>query len=98
VRLRVIHTVEHETGGRLHSHAAIGLPKHISPAEFEQAVKKCWYQSEWGDCRPDAVKIKYGADQKWVSSYLLKLGQKSGLETWVDCIDWGSFYNPITGA
>jgi hypothetical protein len=27
-----------------------------------------------------------------------KLRQKSGLETWVDCIDWGSFYNPITGA
>jgi len=72
LRLRVIPVIESEADGRLHFHAAIEPPPHLSPAEFEWIVRKCWFETEWADCRYDGVKIKFRAEPYWVHSYILK--------------------------
>lgn len=97
LKLKVIPVLERELEGRLHYHAAIELPKHLTPADFERAVKKCWFNTNWGDCRHDGIHIKFGADTNWVLTFMLKRRQKSGLEKWIDCIDLNSLNNPITG-
>jgi hypothetical protein len=89
-RVKVIPVVEKSEFGRWHIHAAIELPSHIDPITFEELVRECWSKVDWADER---VFIRDNADEGWLT-YILKRGQKSGLETWSDCIVWESLHNP----
>jgi hypothetical protein len=89
-RLKVLPVLEKEEGGRFHLHAAIEPPEHLSQLEFKSLINRCWSKTHWGY---NVNLVRFGADQGWID-YQLKPGQKSGLETWSDCIDWKSFHNP----
>ena len=93
-RLRVIAVLEKELYGRWHYHAAIELPAHISLVNFERLIHESWGKTHWGY---DRVQVRDNADQRWVR-YMLKPRQKSGFETWSDCIDWDPLHNPIADA
>jgi hypothetical protein len=95
-RLRVIAVIErraileNETFGRWHIHAAIEPPTHLTGAEFETLIRECWERTDWAY---DEVLVRQNADRGWID-YMLKRGQKDGLEQWLDTIDLDSIYNP----
>jgi hypothetical protein len=93
-RLRVIGVLEKAEVGRWNYHAAIELPTHLTPEQFETLIRNCWSGMHWGYCK---MKIEFDADQTWVN-YMLKPWQKSGLEVWADAIDLEHLYNPIADA
>jgi hypothetical protein len=88
-RVRVIPILEKDGNGRFHYHAAIEPPLHIRHEDFWAYVRHCWAEVDWAYERNA---IEFGADEGWIN-YMLKLGQKSGLEAWSDCIDWHNFHN-----
>jgi len=90
-RLRVIPVLEKDHGGRFHYHLAIEPPAGIDGDQFAMKIRDCWKRIDWGY---NEIDIQRDADRSWVDNYMLKLRQKSGLEAWVDCIDWGSLHNP----
>ena len=93
-RLRVISVLEKDAHARWHYHAAIEPPPHVDEAEFLRMIRKCWRKVDWGY---EQTCVRSGADAGWIR-YMLKPRQKSGFETWSDCIDWFSFHNPIADA
>jgi hypothetical protein len=89
-RVKVVPVIEKENCGRWHIHAAIELPSHVDAVTFEQLVQQSWSKVDWAY---DRVFLRDNADRGWLE-YILKRGQKSGLETWSDCIVWESLHNP----
>ena len=79
---------------RWHIHAAIELPPHLEPARFDEMIRECWSRVDWGY---DRILLRDNADTGWLD-YMLKPWQKSGLETWSDCIVWECLHNPIADA
>jgi hypothetical protein len=88
-RLRVISVVE-EGDGRWHAHAAIECPDHLSVEEFKPQIQNCWSKCHWSH----GLYIQTAFDARGWTNYMLKLRQKSGLETWGDAIDLDTTYNP----
>ena len=84
-QLRVIAVTE-KGEGRWHKHVAIEPPEHLTPEAFEFEIWLCWNRTHWGYKEID---IQRRADRGWVD-YMLKPRQKSGLETYIDCIDLNS--------
>ena len=91
-RLRVIPVLEREMGGRWHYHAAVEPPSYLESSAFEKLIHDCWSRTDWGHGN---VLVREAADRKWIN-YMLKHWQKSGLESWEDCIDWESLNNSQT--
>lgn len=91
-RLRVLPVVEKSADGRWHIHAAVEPPAHITAEQFENEIRYCWTKKT--DLGYRQIDIQPNANGGWID-YMLKARQKSGLETWEDCIDWYSFHNPI---
>jgi hypothetical protein len=95
-RLLVLDVIEKDKHGRWHIHAAIEPPEKMTDFQFGQTIKKCWLgwnektKNIWAYRETD---IKFGANEGWIE-YMLKAAQKSGLDSWSDCIDWYSLYNP----
>lgn len=88
-RLRILAALEKAADGRFHYHVAVEPPLHLAPHDFEAYVRHCWAQVDWAH---DRISIEFGADEGWVN-YMLKLRQKSGFESWSDCMDWHNCYN-----
>jgi hypothetical protein len=88
-RVRVIPVIEKGADRRFHYHLAIEPPLHLAPDDFAEYVRHCWGQVDWAYNRNS---IEFGADEGWIN-YMLKLGQKSALQAWSDCLDWHNFYN-----
>jgi hypothetical protein len=88
-RFRVISVLEKDADGRFHYHAAIELPAHVMPGDFEALIRECWSKVHWGY---DRISVAFDVDPGWIR-YMLKLRQKSGLQAWPHCIDWQNFYN-----
>lgn len=88
-RINVIPIIEKDEHGRWHIHAAIEPPLHVDAAQFEGLIQHCWRKTHWGY---DRIAIDQ-SPRRGLINYMLKPTQKSGLETWVNCIDWNSLYN-----
>ena len=93
-KLRVIPVVEKSTFGRWHIHAAIEPPSHIDVVRFDELVRLCWSKVDWAY---DRVVLRDKADRGWLD-YIFKPWQKSGLETWSDCIALHSLHNRFADA
>jgi hypothetical protein len=93
-RVKVIPVLEKDKLGRFHFHAAVELPPHLEPVEFDEMIRECWSKVDWGY---EQVFVRDKADDGW-NYYMLKRRQKSGLETWSDCIVWESLHNPTVDA
>jgi len=93
-RLRLIAVLEKDLLGRWHFHAAIEPPLHLNPEQFDKEIRCCWAKTHWAYRE---VMVRDNADPGWLK-YMLKRRQKSGLEHWLDTIDWDAFHNPIAGA
>jgi hypothetical protein len=93
-RIKVLPILERAQLGRWHIHAAIELPAHISPTRFDELIRQCWSKVDWAD---DRIFFRDNANRGWID-YMLKPWQKSGFETWLDCIVWECLHNPIVGA
>lgn len=93
-RVRVIPVLEKEEFGRWNIHAAIELPRHTDAFRFDQLIRKSWSKVDWAYNR---IWARDDANKGWLN-YMLKPRQKSGLETWSDCIVWECLHNPIADA
>ena len=81
-RLKTIAVVERNADGRLHYHATIDRPAHVSFEDFERAVRLQWRRTQFGYL---AMDVQDHADEGWID-YMLKSQQKGGLRD--DFIDW----------
>lgn len=93
-RLRVISVLEKQKDGRWHFHVSIEPPSHLSELLFRTLIRDCWDRVHWAHGQDE---IETSADQGW-TNYMLKLRQKSEFESFSDCIDWESLYNPVADA
>ena len=90
-RLRVIPVLEKSAIGPYHWHITLERPSHVSESKFKFLINDTWAKVHWANKQTDIV---INCDGGW-SWYILKQQQKDGLETWLDCIDWECFFNPI---
>jgi len=67
---------------------------NTSAMSIEQIIHELGPQTDWGYGN---IKVM-SHENEYLVAYMLKPGQKSWSETWFDCIDWNSFYNPIADA
>jgi hypothetical protein len=93
-RMNVIPVLEKERSGRWHYHLAIEPPTHLSPEIFTALIIDCWLRTDWAF--PDCL-VQQNPDAGW-NNYILKLRQKTELETWFDCIDLNCLTNTFAGA
>jgi hypothetical protein len=92
--LRVIMVLEREIDGRWHIHAAIECPAHLIEPDFKTLINNCWSSLDWSY----GLHVQPAYDADGWTDYLLKLRQKSGLESWGDAIDLDSTHNPPADA
>lgn len=93
-RLKVIPVLEKQRDGRWHFHVAIEPPPHFSELHFKILIRDCWDKVHWAYGQDE---IEINANQGW-TNYMLKLRQKSELESFSDCIDWETIHNPVVDA
>ena len=82
-RLQTIAVIEKNADGRLHYHAAIDRPAHVSFSDFAEAISLHWRRTVFGY---RAIDVQDQADFGW-TDYILKLEQKDSL---LDAIDWNN--------
>jgi hypothetical protein len=90
-RLRVVPILEKSAEGRWHYHLAIEPPAFTDPSDFGEIAMTCWLSTPLGYDHGD---VTINVDAGW-ATYMLKLRGKSGLESYVDCIDIEALYNPL---
>jgi hypothetical protein len=94
VRASALRSWERGTSGRWHIHCAIELPTHLDAIALEKLIRCCWAKVDSGNGR---ILVRDGANAGWIS-YMLKNRQKSGFDTFLDCIITESLHNPIADA
>jgi hypothetical protein len=94
VRSRGLRSSERGNSGRWHIHCAIEMPWNFDATSFEKLIHDCWSKVQWAH---DRALVRDGTDDSWVT-YILKPGQKSGFDNFLDCIILESLRNPIADA
>jgi hypothetical protein len=94
VHATALRSWERGAPGRWHIHCAIELPSHLDAVALEKLIRRCWAKVELGYGR---ILVRDGADAGWIN-YMLKDGQKSEFDGFVDCIMIESLNNPIADA
>jgi hypothetical protein len=85
-KIRMTAALERSEYGRWHWHILIEPPVHLTEQEFRTVLDSCWQQTDLG--YGFHIQPAY-APVSWVKTYMLKMRNKSHLDSWVDTLAIG---------